>query len=289
MKILLAGATGAAGRLIVPLLVAAGHEVVGTSRSAEKFPSIVAGGAQPMALNVLDRDATFAALRSARPQVVIHMLTDLAGLDFAANSRLRLEGSRNLVDAALETGVARIIGESIAWIYGPGTGPAAEDEPLDLAAPPPRGRMVEVVRSAEQALAGLPVGVILRGGIFYGPGTWYAHDGLTTEQVRRGEIEATDGVTSFIHVADMAQAAVQALEWPSGAVNIVDDEPAPGTEWVPYYASLVGAPPPPVKPGAEPWERGASNAMARALGWRPAYPSWREGFKTALVAPGGMS
>ncbi len=283
MRILLAGATGAAGRLIVPLLVAAGHEVIGTTRSSDKFSALTAAGAIPVALNVLDREATFAALRAAQPEAVIHMLTDLASRDFAANSRLRLEGSRNLVDAALAVGVPRLVGESIVWVYAPGAGPAREDDPLDLAAPLPRGRMVGVVHSAEQAAAEMPAGVMLRCGIFYGPGTWYSRDGLTTEQIRRGEIEATPAVTSFIHVADVAQAAVQALHWPSGVYNIVDDEPAPGTEWVPYYTQLVGAPPPPVNPGCEPWERGASNAKARALGWQARYASWRGGFCEALA------
>jgi nucleoside-diphosphate-sugar epimerase len=257
--------------------------VTGTTRTPEKFPLIAAAGAQPVALNVLDREATFAALRAAQPDAVVHMLTDLAGRDFAANTRLRLEGSRNLADAALAAGVSRLVGESIVWIYAPGAGPAREDDPLDLSAPVPRGRMVGVVHSAEQAAASLPASVMLRCGIFYGPGTWYARDGLTTEQIRRGEIEATPGLTSFIHVADVAQAAVQALHWRSGVYNIVDDEPAPGTEWVPYYAQLIGAPPPPVKASAEPYERGASNAKARGLGWQPRYTSWREGFMEALA------
>jgi nucleoside-diphosphate-sugar epimerase len=283
VKVFLAGTSGAAGRLIVPQLVAAGHLVSGTTRSPEKFAGIAASGARPVALNVLDRAATLAALQAERPDVVIHMLTDLAGLDFAANSRLRQEGTRNLVDAAQAVGVQRMIGESISWVYAPGAGPAREGQPLDLNAPLPRGRMVAVVNLAEQAVAEMPVGVILRCGIFYGPGTWYARDGLTTKQIFRGEIEATDGLTSFIHVADVAQATLQALHWPAGVVNIVDDQPAPGTEWVPLYASLVGAPPPPLKPGSQPWERGESNSKARGLGWIPAYPSWRQGFKSALA------
>jgi nucleoside-diphosphate-sugar epimerase len=283
MKIFLAGATGAIGRWLVPLLITAGHDVAGSTRSADKCSGIAAAGARPVVLNVLDREDVFALLRAERPEVVIHMLTDLAGLDFGANSRLRVEGTRNLVDAALAAGVQRMIAESISWMYRPGFGPAREDEALDLDAPPPRSRAVAAVHALDQALAEMPVGVVLRFGILYGPGTWYARDGLTTEQIRRGEIEATDGITSFVHVADTAQAAVQALNWPSGPVNIVDDEPAPGTEWVPLYARLVGGPPPPVKHSAEPWERGESNLKARGLGWRPSYASCRQGFQTALA------
>lgn len=282
MKILLAGATGAIGRLLLPLLVEAGHQVAGTTRRTARSAEIAAAGGRPVVLDALDREAVFAALRAERPDAVIHQLTDLSQRDFAANSRLRIEGTRNLVDAALAAGVQRVVAESIAWIYVPGRGPASEDEPLDLDVPPPRGRMVAAVRSLERAVAEVPVGVILRYGILYGPGTWYSGEGLITEQVRRGEIVADDAVTSFLHVADAARAAVQALDWPPGPLNIVDDEPAAGTEWVPAYAARIGAPRPPLRPGAQGWERGASNARARGLGWRPGYPSWRQGFQAAL-------
>ncbi len=283
MKILLAGATGAIGRLLVPLLVAAGHEVAGTTRHAEKREQIAASGARPVVADALDREAMFAALRAEHPDVVIHQLTDLGGRDFAGNSRLRIAGTRHLVDAALAVGVQRMIAQSIAWIYVPGQRPASEDEPLDLGAPASRGSTIAAVQALEEAVAAVPVGVVLRYGVLYGPGTWYSRDGWFTEQVCRGEVAATDGVTSFLHVADAAQAALQALDWPAGPLNIVDDEPAAGTDWLPLYASLVGAPPPPVKPGAEGWERGASNARARQLGWRPRYPTWREGFKAELA------
>ena len=182
MKIFLAGASGAIGRLLVPRLVAAGHAVTGSTRSPAKFAAIAANGARPVALNALEREAVAATLRAEQPDVLVHMLTDLAGLDFAANSQLRLEGSRNLVDAARAAGIERMIGESISWIYAPSAGPAREDDPLDLNAPLPRGRMVGVVQAAERAVAEMPSGVMLRCGIFYGPGTWYARDGLTTEQ-----------------------------------------------------------------------------------------------------------
>ncbi|MEO8610698.1 MAG: NAD(P)-dependent oxidoreductase [Chloroflexota bacterium] len=283
MKIFLAGATGAIGHLLVPLLVNAGHEVAGTTRSAAKRDQITALGAHPVIMDALDRDAVFAALKTEQPDVVIHQLTDLAGRDFAANTRLRIEGTRNLVDASLAVDVKRMIAESIAWIYVPGQEPAREDEAIDVDAPGSRGRAMTAVKSLEDAVAEMPVGITLRYGILYGPGTWYARDGLTTEQIRRGEIPANDAVTSFLHVADAAQAAFQALAWPTGALNIVDNEPAPATEWVPLYARLVGAPPPPDKPGREGWERGTSNTRARQLGWQPLYPSWREGFAKELT------
>ena len=282
MKVLLAGATGAIGRLLLPLLVDAGHQVSGTTRSAARSQRIAAAGGRPVVLDALDREAVLAALRAERPDVVIHQLTDLSRRDFAANARLRVEGTRNLVDAALATGVQRMVAESIAWIHVPGRGPASEEEPLDLDAPPPRGRMVAAVQSLERAVAEVPVGVVLRYGILYGPGTWYSREGLTTGQVLRGEVVADDAVTSFVHVADAARAALEALHWPAGPLHVVDDEPAAGRDWVPAYAALVGAASPPRRPGSQGWERGASNARARRLGWRPAFPSWRQGFASVL-------
>jgi nucleoside-diphosphate-sugar epimerase len=282
MKIFLAGATGVVGRLLLPLLVEAGHKVVGTTRSAERTKQIAAAGGRPVVADALDREAIFTALLAERPDVVIHQLTDLSERDFSGNSRLRIEGTRNLVDAALAAGAHRMIAQSISWIYVPGHGPAHEDEPLDLGAPPPRNQTVAAVQSLEEAVAQMPVGVVLRYGLLYGPGTWYSRDGLVSQQMRRGEIVATDGVASFLHVTDAAQAAAQALEWPAGVVNIVDDAPAKGTDWAPVYAGLVGAPPPPMQPGAQGWERGASNDKARQLGWRPLYHVWREGFRAVL-------
>jgi nucleoside-diphosphate-sugar epimerase len=282
MKIFLAGATGAIGRLLVPLLVEAGHEVAGTTRSSTKTESIAALGGRPVVLDALDREATFAALRAEQPEVLIHQLTDLATRDYDGNARLRIDGTRNLVDAAETVGVQRMIAQSISWVTVGGDTPSDEDTPLDLDAPDSRGGAVAAVQTLEQAVAEMPVGIVLRYGLLYGAGTWYVRDGESTDQIRRGEITATDGVTSFVHVMDAARAAFDALKWPAGVYNIVDDLPAVGKEWVALYASLVGAPPPPVKDGRQGWERGASNAKAKALGWLPMHPDWREGFRLEL-------
>ncbi|MBZ0288126.1 MAG: NAD(P)-dependent oxidoreductase [Anaerolineae bacterium] len=284
MKIFLAGATGAIGRLLIPLLVHAGHEVAGTTRSPDRMNQIAALDARPLVMDALDRDAVFAALEAERPDVVMHQLTDLAGRDFAANSRLRIEGSRNLVDASLAVGVEHMIAQSIAWICIPGESPSREDEPLDLDAPPPRGDTVAATKALEDAVAEMPVGVVLRYGMLYGPGTWYSRDGsFIIDRIKSGEMAATDAVTSFLHVADAAQAAFHALAWPAGVYNIVDNHPAPGNEWIPLVASLIGAPSPPIKSGREGWERGSSNTRARQLGWSPLYPSWRDGFAKELA------
>jgi nucleoside-diphosphate-sugar epimerase len=283
VKIFLAGATGVVGRALLPLLAQAGHEVSRTTRNANQTGLIQSLGARPVVVDVFDREGVFAALRAERPDMVMHQLTDLSGRDFPANSRLRIEGTRNLVDAAPAVGVQRLIAQSISWMYAPGEGPAHEEEPLDLEAPPLRRGAVEAVAALEQAISEVPEGVVLRYGLFYGPGTWYARDGWVADRVRRGEIATTAGIVSFIHVEDAARAALLALDWQRGLVNIVDDEPASGKEWLPVFAAAVGAPPPPVKAGSERGERGASNAKARReLGWQPLYPPWREGFKTAL-------
>jgi nucleoside-diphosphate-sugar epimerase len=236
-------------------------------------------------MDAFDRQQVFAVLRDARPEVVIDQLTSLFHADYEGTARLRREGTRNLVDAALAVGVTRLIAQSYVQLYAPGPGLATEDDPLDLDVPPSWRINVEGVHALEQAVADMPEAIILRYGTLYGPDTWYAPDGPIAGQVRRAELPATDGVISFLHIDDAARAAALALSWPSGPINVVDDEPAPGTEWLPFYASLLEAPPPPVKHTRERWERGTSNAKARhQLGWQPLYPTWREGFR-ALLAP----
>ncbi|HRE49758.1 MAG TPA: NAD(P)-dependent oxidoreductase [Aggregatilineales bacterium] len=283
MKILLAGATGVVGRNLLPLLSAAGYEVTGTTRRPDKQAQIAALGGQPLVMDALDRDRVFAALETIRPDIVFHQLTDLAGRDFSANVRLRVEGTRHLVDAARAVGVKRMIAQSISWVCVAGESPACEIDPLDLDAPQPRRETILGVQALEQAVAEMPIGVVLRYGLLYGAGTWYDRDSLMTEQIRRGELTATDAVSSFLHVEDAARAALSAIDWPAGVYHIVDDEPAAGTQWLPVYARLVNAPPPLTRLGRQGWKRGESNAKARAVGWSPHYRSWREGFVHVLA------
>jgi nucleoside-diphosphate-sugar epimerase len=153
---------------------------------------------------------------------------------------------------------------------------------LDLDAPEPRRTTVEGVAALERAVAEVERGLVLRYGTLYGLGTWYAPDGALAQQVGEGQLTADASITSFVHVEDAARAALLALDWPPGIVNIVDDDPAPGTVWLPVYAALLGAPAPPVAAGhprAARAMRGATNRKARqSLNWEPMYPSWREGF-----------
>jgi nucleoside-diphosphate-sugar epimerase len=272
MRILVAGAGGVVGRVLVPLLRGAGHQVTGTTRAAGRLSELAALGATPLLMDALDAASVRAAVDTATPDVVIHQLTDLAGLDFAGNARLRTVGTRHLVDAALAVGVRRLVAQSIAWVVPPGDTPADESEPLAADATPG-------VRDLEAAVARMPVGVVLRYGLLYGPGTWFARDGLRAREAHAGTLAATARVQSFVHVEDAARAALLALDWPAGVVNVVDDEPAPAAAWLPAFAAAMGIPAPAlVEPAAA--GRPISNARARALGWRPEHPSWRTGFAT---------
>jgi nucleoside-diphosphate-sugar epimerase len=280
MRVLLAGATGVIGRRLVPLLLDAGHEVVALTRRDDAVRGLRALGAGAIVADALDRDAVLAAVRRARPRVVMHQLTDLGGGSTAANAALRIHGTRNLVDAALAAGVRRIVAQSIAWAYEPGADPAIERVRLDLDAPAPRQTTIDGIAALEAAVRELPEWVALRYGLLYGPGTWYAADGLRADDARAGTLAANADVSSFVHVDDAADAACAALSWPSGAVNVCDDEPAPGREWVPVFCRAVGAGDPAADDAPRTaWARGASNRHAREeLGWAPRYASWRSGF-----------
>lgn len=278
MRIFLAGATGVVGRRLVPLLISAGHQVTGLARSTAAAERLRSSGAEPAVVDVFDADALTAAVRAAAPETVIHQLTALSDRDFAANARIRVEGTRNLVTAARAAGVRRIVAQSIAWAYAPGAEPATEDTPLDVGATDPaRAGTVAGVVALEGAVQELPEWVVLRYGLFYGPDTWYAPGAATMAD----KLVANGDITSFVHVDDAAAAASAALAWPTGAVNVCDDEPAAATEWVPAFCRWVGAPAPaPATPAERAgWARGADNRHAREhLGWVPVHPSWRAGF-----------
>jgi nucleoside-diphosphate-sugar epimerase len=293
------------------MLVAAGHEVTGMTRSAEKTALVQALGATPVVCDVYDAEALRALVARVRPEAVIHELTDLpAALDprraaeqLAGNDRIRTEGTRNLVAAARAGGARRIVAQSIAFAYRPGgAGPATEDDDLWDDAPRPFAASVGAVRELERAVtrAGGIEGVVLRYGFFYGPGRAFASDGHFAREARRRRLPLVGhagGVASFIHVDDAAAATVRAVEGGApGIYNVVDDEPAPAREWVPAFAAAVGAKPPFRVPT---WlarliagryavmlmteSRGARNERAkRTLGWQPRHTSWRTGFRDAL-------
>ncbi|MFI6584820.1 NAD-dependent epimerase/dehydratase family protein [Embleya sp. NPDC050493] len=282
MHVFVAGSTGVLGRRVVPALVAAGHRVTALTRRAEAAAGLRAQGVAVAVADAYDREALMRVVSEAGPDVVMHQLTDLSTADLAANARMRDVGTRNLVDAAHAAGVRRIVAQSIAWAYEAGEDPADETTPLDDAATGPRRGTVDGVIALERAACELPEWVVLRYGLFYGPGTWFAADGIKAADARALRLPVGRDVSSFVHVDDAAAAAVAALDWPCGVVNVVDDEPATADEWVPAFARAVGA----SSAGAvhaphAHWARGADNHFARKhLNWNPNHHTWRSGFDT---------
>lgn len=218
-RIFLAGATGVIGRRLAALLRDAGHHVTGTTRDASKAAALRAIGVDPMVVDVFDRDALARAVASATPEIVVHQLTDLPrGLDPARmddairrNARLRTEGTRNLVDAAVAAGARRLIAQSIAWAYAPGAEPHVESDPLDVGAQGIRAVSVGGIVALERAVLDAPLqGVVLRYGQLYGPGT--------------GTDAATG--TSPVHVDAAARAALFAVDRGArGIYNIAEPNP----------------------------------------------------------------
>jgi 2-alkyl-3-oxoalkanoate reductase len=308
MRVFVAGASGAIGRPLVPRLIAAGHEVTGTTRSEASAEQIRAAGATPAVVDALDAESLREAVERAAPEVVVHELTALPerfnprkrGL-YDATNRIRREGTRNLLDASRAAGARRLVCQSIAFAYAPATEPKVMDEeaPLNLDAPPPFSEGMRVIAEMERAVLDAELeGLVLRYGWFYGPGTYYGEGGSMAADVRKRRfpvVGSGSGLFSFIHTDDAADATVAAVERGApGVYNVVDDEPAALRDWVPAYAEALGAPPPRRVPvwlarlvagkmassmNAQP---GASNAKAkRELGWEPRWSSWREGFREA--------
>ena len=304
MRVFVAGATGALGRHLVPGLVAAGHEVTATARTPGKVAQLREAGAEPVVLDGLDREAVIAAVQAASPEVIVHEMTALAGMrslrnpdkQFAATNELRTRGTDNLLAAAARAGTRRVIAQSYA-----GPGPDRRPGPPKTEADPPDLRPIRAAVQGPAAIAyvdktvpaGAPEGIVLRYGGFYGPG---ASDFLLG-MVRKRQVPVIGGGTgvwSFIEITDAAAATLAAVEAGApGLYNVVDDDPAPVAEWLPYLAKLAGAKPPLRLPA---WlgrllagefvvaqmttSRGSSNEKARKeLGWEPRYASWREGFR----------
>jgi nucleoside-diphosphate-sugar epimerase len=310
VRVFLAGAAGVIGRPLVAQLLGAGHEVTGTTRREDRAVALRAAGMQAVVCDLLDRDAAAAAVRAAAPEVVIDQLTslprdyDIRRRDlYDATNRVRRDGTANLLAAARAAGARRYLLQSISFLTRPAGPPVLdEDAPAWTDAPAPFGESVRILLGSEQAVTGAGdiEGLVLRYGLFYGPGTYYAADGAIAAEVRRRRFPLVGtgaGISSYIHVADAAAATVAALgHGAPGVYNVTDDEPAALRDWLPVYARAIGARPPRRVPrwvarllaGAFPaalatGARGAANARARAqLAWAPMLPTWREGFASHL-------
>jgi 2-alkyl-3-oxoalkanoate reductase len=315
MRVFVAGASGAIGGRLVPMLVEAGHTVVAMTRAADKADAIRASGAEPVLADALDADSVGAAVRAAEPEAVVHQLTALSSMtgnprkfaeDFALTNRLRTEGTDHLLAAARAAGARRFVAQSYAgWPYAREGGPVkSEDDPLDPDPPAAARDALDAMRYLDRIVPGAEgiEGVVLRYGGFYGPGTGIARgeESALIEAIRKRRFPVVGGGTgvwSFVHIDDAASATLAALDRGApGIYNVVDDDPAPVSEWLPALADAIGAKPPRRVPtwigrlaGGEmavslmTQVRGASNAKAkRELGWQPEHPSWREGFPAAL-------
>jgi len=314
MNVFVAGATGALGRQLVPQLVAAGHDVVGMTRSPDKTGMLRALGARPVVADALDPDAVARAVAEAEPEVIVHELTALTGdLDlkrpefFVTTNRLRTEGTDHLLAAGRAVGIRRFIAQSTAsyTTYARTGGPVkTEDDPLDSDPPATMRPNLEAIRYVEDAVTGMDwaEGVVLRYGVFYGPGTGISADpdASLTKVVRKRQFPVVGdggGIWSFVHIEDVADATVAAVDnGGPGIYNVVDDDPAPVREWLPFLAEQIGARRPMRVPrfvgrllAGEAAVvmmteiRGASNAKAaRELGWHPRWSTWRVGFAKGM-------
>jgi nucleoside-diphosphate-sugar epimerase len=309
MKVFVAGATGVIGRQLLPRLVAQGHQVTATTRSPGKAAMLRELGAEPVVVDGLDAMAVGEAVARAEPEAVIHQMTSLAGAFslrrfdkmFAVTNQLRTQGTDHLLAAAAAAGVRRFVAQSYTgWTNIREGGPVkTEDDPLDPNPPAMQRETLAAIRHLERAvLAAAPVqGIALRYGSLYGLGASDEFVGLIRKR-RVPIIGDVGGVCSFLHVRDAAAATVAALEQGApGVYNVVDNDPASVAEWLPYVAQAVGAKAPRRVPtwlgrlaagevGVSMMTqiRGSSNAKAkRELGWRPAWPSWREGFSRGLA------
>ena len=312
MKVFVAGSTGAIGRILVPQLVERGHEVIALVRDDRKAEALLAVGAKIVVADALNKEALTAAIRKAEPEVIIHQLTALAHAgnfkkldeEFVLTNRFRTEVTDTLLAAARLVGARRFIAQSFCgWPFAREGGPVkTEEDPLDPNPPISFAKILAAIRYLEDTVRKTMdlQAFALRYGFFYGPGTGIAKDGPVAELIRKRMLPIVGngaGIWSFIHVYDAARATVAAISSGSpGIYNVVDNEPAPVTTWLPALADAVGAKPPYRVPmwlgklaigegGVSMMTqiRGGSNAKAkRELGWEPTYQTWRRGFVEGL-------
>jgi 2-alkyl-3-oxoalkanoate reductase len=308
MRVFLAGATGVVGRRLLPMLIERGHQVTATTRKPDKADALRRAGADPVVVDGLDGAGLGEAVARAEPDAIIHQMTalaenpDMKHFDrwFAVTNELRTKGTEHLLAAAQVAGVRRFIAQSYTGWTNPheGTGLKTERDPLDPNPAPEQTESMKAIRFLERAIGDYPGGIALRYGNLYGPGS----SELLTQFLRKRMMPVIGdgaGVWTWLHVDDAAGANIAALErGANGIYNVVDDTPAPVSEWLPALAEAVDAPAPlhiPVWLGrilaggaitAYMTEgRGSSNEKAkRELDWKLVWPSWRDGFRHGLGA-----
>ncbi|HLK00204.1 MAG TPA: NAD(P)-dependent oxidoreductase [Streptosporangiaceae bacterium] len=309
MRVFVAGGTGAIGQHLIPLLVGDGHEVTATTRSQAKAATLEKQGATPAVVDGLDRADLIEAVRAAEPEVIIHQMTALSALkdfrnldrDFAQTNELRTRGTDYLLEAARLAGTRRVIAQGyIGWNNARAGGMIkTEEDPTDTRPAAHTAMSLAAINHVERTVpAAVPEGLVLRYGSFYGPGS----SDILIETVRKRRLPIVgsgDGVWSFVEITDAARATAKAVtSGAPGIYNIVDDDPAPVREWLPYLAECLGVKAPLHVPA---WlgkiaagelavmqmtqVRGSANGKAkRDLGWRPEFASWRDGFRHWIAA-----
>lgn len=311
MRVLVAGATGVIGRQLMPLLATHGLQGIALARTARRATEAERTGARVVIADALDAQAVDAAVAAAEPDVIVNMLTAIPAAinprrmasQFEATDRLRTEGTAHLLAAARRHGVRHTVAQSVAFAYDPDAGlrPAVEDDPLWRSPAPQFAPALAAIRGLEEQVVAAN-GLVMRFGHLYGPGTAFGAGGSITRAVRKRRMPVIGGGTatfSFLHTHDAATAILAALDRPAaaGVVNVVDDDPARVSDWLPYLAELVEARPPFRLPATlarmlvGSWGvqfqtrlRGADNTRAATtLGWRPRHSSWREGLAHDLT------
>lgn len=309
MRVFVAGATGVIGRHLVPSLVEAGHDVTGTTRSPARATELQAAGVTPVIVDGLDRAAVLDAVKAAQPEVIVHQMTALASMrslrnldkEFAVTNELRVKGTDYLLEAAGQAGTRRFIAQSfIGWNNARTGSPVkAEQDPLDPDPVFSSRRSMAAIKHVEETVPGaVPEGVVLRYGFLYGHGASDSMLGIVKKR-QMPVIGGGTGIWSFTEVTDAAAATAAAVtRGAPGLYNIVDDDPAVVSEWLPYLSRCLGVKPPMRAPA---WlgrllagelvvslmtqARGSSNEKAkRNLGWAPRYASWRDGFPVWVKA-----
>ena len=312
MKVFVAGSTGAIGKSLVPLLLKSGHQVVALSQTSQKAKELEAFGAKVAISDAFDKVRLTTAIKKIEPEIIIHQLTAIPSNtsfkkfdeQFALTNRLRTEVTDTLLEVSRLVGARRFITQSFCgWPFAREGGPIkTEEDPLDPNPPASFKKTLAAISYLEEAVGKATdlEALALRYGFFYGPGTSIAKNGAVVELIRNRQIPIVGdgaGIWSFIHIQDAARATVAAVSrGVPGIYNIVDDEPAAVSTWLPFLADTVGAKPPWRLPvwlaGLAIGEggvsmmtkiRGGSNMKAkRELGWQPIYPSWRRGFVEGL-------
>lgn len=265
------------GTKLTKRLIEEGYEVAGLTTSEKGKEKLDNAGVKAYIGNILEYDTIEKSIGDFKPDIIMNEITDLKQVDMSANTKVRIDGTRNLVEAAIKHDVPHIQSQSIAFVYEAGDTLATEETSLDYDASGDRKITVDGVEGLEKESARLSKHVILRYGLLYGLGTWYGKDGMIYNQFINGEVTMTDGVQSFIHIDDAVETAIQALNFESGIYNVADDEAVKGDDWAKWYANELNVTPTLNIEPAAPFERGVTNKKFKDQGGKLIYTTWKDG------------